>query len=54
MSPLPSRTPAAPRAHTAVEFQGLRDMPPEAEWFANLGHRHATRLPGMSLDNTYS
>ncbi|CAN7761237.1 tyrosine-type recombinase/integrase [Cupriavidus necator] len=27
----------APRGLTAVEFQGLRDMPPEAEWFANLG-----------------
>jgi len=36
MSILPSLTPQ-PRALTAAEFQGLRDMPPEAEWFANLG-----------------
>jgi integrase/recombinase XerD len=25
------------RALTAKEFQGLADVPPEVEWFANLG-----------------
>ncbi len=36
MSNLPALTPES-RTLTAAEFQGLRDMPPEAEWFANLG-----------------
>ena len=26
------------RALTAKEFQGLADVPPEVEWFANLGN----------------
>ncbi|GKS68575.1 hypothetical protein W03_05790 [Nitrosomonas sp. PY1] len=30
------------RALTAKEFQGLADVPPELEWFANLGNK-ATR-----------
>lgn len=30
------------RALTATEFQGLADVPPEVEWFANLGN-NATR-----------
>ena len=27
------------RALTAKEFQGLADVPPEVEWFANLGNK---------------
>jgi len=32
------------RALTAKEFQGLADVPPEVEWFANLGNSHSSRL----------
>lgn len=41
MNRLPS-LPPQPRALTTAEFQGLCEMPPEAEWFANLASE-ATR-----------
>ena len=31
------------RLLTAVEFQGLSDVPPEAEWFANLSNPRTRR-----------
>jgi integrase/recombinase XerD len=31
------------RALTAKEFQGLADVPPEVEWFANLGNKETRR-----------
>ena len=31
------------RALTAKEFQGLADVPPEVEWFANLGNAETRR-----------
>src|SRR6266536_2331060 len=31
------------RALTAREFQGLADVPPEAEWFANIDNRQTRR-----------
>ena len=34
---LPTEILPADRRLTAAEFQGLADVPPEAEWFANLG-----------------
>ena len=33
-----------PRGLTAAEFQGLADVPPELEWFANLLHRQLESL----------
>ena len=41
----PNLTPAAParRALTAAEFQGLADVPPELEWFANLTNAKTRR-----------
>jgi hypothetical protein len=40
-----NQLPAAPknRLLTAAEFQRLADVPPEAEWFANLTNRHTRR-----------
>src|SRR5450755_5129477 len=42
MSILPAPKPPETRFLTAAAFQGLADVPPEMEWFANLGN-HATR-----------
>ncbi len=33
----------APRALTAVEFQGLAEVPPALEWFANIGNEKTRR-----------
>ena len=41
-SPLPAIPAAASRLLTAEQFQRLADVPPEIEWFANLGNK-ATR-----------
>jgi site-specific recombinase XerD len=41
---LPAEIPArASRLLTAAEFHRLADVPPEAEWFANLTNRHTRR-----------
>jgi integrase/recombinase XerD len=44
MTNTPVPVPKSPQARllTAAAFQGLTDVPPEMEWFANLGN-HATR-----------
>ena len=34
---------APKRLLTAAEFQGLSDVPPEAEWFANLSNPRTRR-----------
>ncbi len=34
---LPASSTPIPRNLTAAAFQGLADVPPELEWFANLG-----------------
>ena len=31
------------RRRTAIEFQGVADVPPEAEWFANIGNLQTRR-----------
>jgi integrase/recombinase XerD len=41
-SGLPATLPSASRLLTAEQFQRLADVPPEIEWFANLGNK-ATR-----------
>jgi integrase/recombinase XerD len=41
---LPSETAPANRLLTAAEFQGLADVPPEVEWFANLSNAHTRRV----------
>ena len=38
-----ARSEDAPRALTAVEFQGLAEVPPALEWFANLGYGKTRR-----------
>jgi site-specific recombinase XerD len=46
MTTRPARLAEASRALTAAQFQGLADVPPELEWFANLPNantRHAYR-----------
>ena len=45
MSPdqLPARLPSATRLLTAAEFHRLADVPPEAEWFANIGNPNTRR-----------
>ena len=39
----PRSPPPVPRLLTAAEFQGLADVPPEVEWFANLGNPSTRR-----------
>ena len=43
MSSTPAKTPAHTRLLTADAFQQLADVPPEFEWFANLGNAHTRR-----------
>jgi site-specific recombinase XerD len=40
---LPAQIAPAARLLTAAEFHRLADVPPEAEWFANLTNRHTRR-----------
>src|SRR5271156_1632895 len=40
---LPIEMAPADRLLTAAEFQKLADVPPEVEWFANLGNAHTRR-----------
>ena len=40
---LPIQIAPADRLLTAAEFQKLADVPPEVEWFANLGNAHTRR-----------
>ena len=40
---LPAQIAPAARFLTAAEFHRLADVPPEAEWFANLTNRHTRR-----------
>jgi integrase/recombinase XerD len=40
---LPTQITPADRLLTAAEFQKLADVPPEVEWFANLGNAHTRR-----------
>ncbi len=42
--PLPTPSASADRLLTAAEFHRLADVPPEVEWFANLGDPHPPRL----------
>jgi integrase/recombinase XerD len=41
---LPTQTTPANRLLTAAEFHRLADVPPEVEWFANLGNAHTRRV----------
>src|SRR5208283_2990952 len=41
--PITSRIAPADRLLTAAEFHRLADVPPEVEWFANLGNAHTRR-----------
>lgn len=38
---------------TAVEFQGLADVPPEAEWFANINNPQTRRAYRIDLREFY-
>jgi hypothetical protein len=40
---LPTEIAPADRLLTAAEFHRLADVPPEVEWFANLGNAHTRR-----------
>jgi len=40
---LPASRSLAPRALTSAEFQGLADVPPELEWFANIANAKTRR-----------
>jgi len=40
---LPAAAISAERLLTAAEFHQLADVPPEAEWFANISNRHSRR-----------
>jgi len=40
---LPAEIAPADRLLTAAEFHRLADVPPEVEWFANLGNAHTRR-----------
>ncbi len=42
-SPNRSQPTGEQRVLTAREFQGLADVPPEAEWFANIDNRQTRR-----------
>lgn len=42
-------TPIAPRLLTQVQFQQLADVPPELEWFANLGNAQTRRAYDNAL-----
>ena len=40
---LPTQIAPGDRLLTAAEFHRLADVPPEVEWFANLGNAHTRR-----------
>lgn len=46
---LPVVAPSGSRMLTAREFQGLADVPPEAEWFANIDNAGTRRIYATSL-----
>jgi hypothetical protein len=47
---LPAATaPSGDRLLTAAAFQGLADVPPEMEWFANLGNQANRRAYETAL-----
>ena len=46
---LPVSAVSGPRILTAQEFQGLADVPPEAEWFANIDNAGTRRIYATSL-----
>ena len=46
---LPVVTPSGSRKLTAREFQVLADVPPEAEWFANINNEGTKRIYATSL-----
>ncbi len=46
---LPVPVVSGPRILTAQEFQGLADVPPEAEWFANIDNAGTRRIYATSL-----
>ena len=46
---LPVPLPSGSRILTAQEFQGLADVPPEAEWFANIDNAGTRRIYATSL-----
>jgi hypothetical protein len=49
---LPTEIAPADRLLTAAEFHRLADVPPEVEWFANLGNAHTRRAySGGTLEN---
>lgn len=50
-SPLPVPTSPEPRLLTAAAFQGLAAVPPEMEWFANLGNNATRRAYQTALQD---
>jgi len=51
MSTLPVPTSPEPRLLTAAAFQGLAEVPPEMEWFANLGNKATRRAYQTALQD---
>ena len=49
-TPVPA-TPPSTRILTAAAFQGLADVPPEMEWFANLGNQATRRAYQTALQD---
>jgi integrase/recombinase XerD len=51
LAPVPAPVPAAARLLTADQFQRLADVPPEAEWFRNLGNGATQRAYENALQD---
>jgi hypothetical protein len=51
--PLPVPIAPEPRLLTAAEFHRLADVPPEVEWFANLGNPHTRRAYEKATGDSY-
>ena len=50
-STLPVSAAPTPRILTAATYQGLADVPPEMEWFANLGNAATRRAYQTALQD---
>jgi len=50
-TPLPAPIATAGRVLTAATYQGLADVPPEMEWFANLGNAATRRAYQTALQD---
>jgi len=51
MMTTPARMPSTSRALTAREFQGLAEVPPELEWFANIPNAKTRRAYQLDISD---